>query len=125
MRNHRTIRTRLLRLRKPQGKLNSGSLTIRLVGVPQNSPIQSARPKSGSIKDVERLGAGRGAERIQTLPESALEVIQPHRRSLRRHEARPGRMYGSGDRRHAAIRGSTWSLVGGLRYTGVTSIAFQ
>jgi hypothetical protein len=53
---------------------------------------------------VEQLGAGSGTEGVQALSEAALEIGGSHCRSLRRHEASPCRMYGSGDQRHATVR---------------------
>jgi hypothetical protein len=61
-------------------KLGEGA-TLR---EPKNSPIRSARSKSGSIQDVEKLGAGSGAESVETYPESALELRNPNRASRSR-----------------------------------------
>ena len=49
---------------------------------------------------MEQLGAGSRTEGVEALPQAALKLIGTHDESLRRREASPGRMYGSGDRRH-------------------------
>jgi hypothetical protein len=43
----------------------SSSAKVRFLGFPQNSPIRSARSKSG--EDVEQFGTRSGAKRIETL----------------------------------------------------------
>ena len=39
--------------------------------------------------DAEKLGAGSGAESVEALPESALKLIGPHGRRLRRRTVAP------------------------------------
>jgi hypothetical protein len=45
----------------------------------------------GKHQDVEQLGAGSWPEAVEALPELALELIGPHRGSLRRREGCPRR----------------------------------
>jgi hypothetical protein len=54
------------------------SAKVRVFGFPQNSPIRSARSKSGSIQDVEQLGAGGRAQRVEALAWPALELVGSH-----------------------------------------------
>jgi hypothetical protein len=43
---------------------------------------------------VKQLGAGSRTECLKALPQAALELVGSHDRSLRHHEASPGRIYG-------------------------------
>jgi hypothetical protein len=52
---------------------------VRVAGFPQYEPIRSTRSKSGSMKNVEQLGARSWPERVQTLLQPALEFLGPHR----------------------------------------------
>ena len=66
------------------------SAKARLSGCPQNSPILSARSKSGQHQDVEQLGAGSRTQGFQAFLQPALELVGAHGRRLRdrRDEAR-------------------------------------
>ena len=80
---------------------NNDGLVCFQSGRSRANPVGSL--EVGEHQDVEQLGAGGGAEGVETGSESGLELVGTHCRSLRRREASPGRMYGSGDRRHAPM----------------------
>jgi hypothetical protein len=59
----------------------------------------------GEHEDVEKLGAGSGTERIETLPQLLLELIRTHvNRRLRRRRAARDRRRDAWRRRHTLVR---------------------
>ena len=51
---------------------------MRLSGSPQNSPILSARSKSGSMRTWSSSAAGAGPRASQAFAELLLQLIRPH-----------------------------------------------
>jgi hypothetical protein len=60
--------------------VDSSSAKARVFGLPQNSPIRSARSKSGEHQDAEQLGAGTRPEGVQVFPDAAFDVREVHER---------------------------------------------
>jgi hypothetical protein len=63
--------------------------------------------------DVEQLGAGSRAERVQTFSESALELVGPHGRRLRRETVGTRKVRNARPATPPPIRNSSPSLPGG------------
>lgn len=66
---------------RPEGPILLASVInstkVRVFGLPQNSPIRSARSKSGSIRAWSSPARRAGPRALQALPEAALQPIRP------------------------------------------------
>jgi hypothetical protein len=61
------MRTSAARSVRSSSQSIRNSAKVRVLGSPLYEPIASARSKLGQHEDVEQLGAGSGAKRIETL----------------------------------------------------------